>query len=183
MRSLCWRHSCKYQGTRATDKEPFPVQFGDVITSSPAAQKSSCLFLLLLGIITSCFVHSSPSEVFCCLASPLAIKHVPFGLFSRWLSSWMQHPKVHPPSQIESYVFGFFLLGVSTLHYFFLLNSTRFSRVSWFHTQTFCFQETAMILSAMRPGTQPNTSKQGSWSVKRDIPCRKGPPCHHSWQW
>lgn len=110
MRSLCWRHSCKYQGTRATDKEPFPVQFGDVITSSPAAQKSSCLFLLLSGIITSCFVHSSPCEVFCCLASLLAIKHVPFGLFSRWLSSWMQHPKVHPPSQIESHVFFFCLV-------------------------------------------------------------------------
>lgn len=60
---------------------------------------------------------------------------------------------------------GFFLLGVSTSHYFFLLNSTRFSRVSWFHTQTFCFQETAMILSAMRPvpsPTPPNKAPEES---------------------
>lgn len=65
----------------------------------------------------------------------------------------------------------FFLLGISTSNYFFLLNSSKFSRVSWFHSQTFCFQ-----------GAEP-------WpEVKPDQVSSPTPPytvwmsphCHHS---
>jgi len=90
------------EGRQTTDKQPFPLQFGDVIASSPAAQKSSRLFLLLSDIIASRFVHSSPSEGFCCLHLPHPIMHVSFRLFSRRLSSQMLHPQVHSPSQTES---------------------------------------------------------------------------------
>lgn len=142
MRSLCWRHSCKYRGTRSTDKEPFPVQFRGVIASSPADPKSSCLFVLLSSIITSCFVHSSPSEGFCSLAFPIATKQS-FRLFSWWLSSQMQSPTL--PSTLNWILGFFFLLSISALHYFFLLNSSKYNRVSWFHFQTFCFQERSLV--------------------------------------
>lgn len=69
----------------------------------------------------------------------------------------------------------FFLLGISTWCYFFLLNSSKFSRVSWFHSQTFCFQETepwSEVQWDQVPSPTPPNKAPGS--VKREILCRWG---------
>lgn len=56
---------------------------------------------------------------------------------------WVHRCCIPGPCSIPNWIprsAFFFLLGISTSNYFFLLNSSKFSRVSWFHSQTFCFQ-------------------------------------------
>lgn len=77
--------------------------------------------------------------------------------------------------------FFFFLLGISVLHYFFLLNSSKFRRVAWFHSQTFCFQETEpwseVQQDQVTSPTPPNKAPEG---VKKEIPGRVRTRCHRS---
>lgn len=163
MRSLCWRCSCKYRGTRSTDKEPFPVQFGGVIASSPADPKSSCLFVMLSGIITSCFVHSSPSEGFCCLAFPIATKQACFRLFSRWLSSQMHSPT--SPSTLN-WILCFFFCLVFLLHI--ISSSSTLLNITESSGFTLRLSASKKDLKCNETRYRANTSKQGSWK------CQKG---------
>lgn len=76
---------------------------------------------------------------------------------------------------LQSFFLYFFVCLVFLLHIFFLLSSSKFSRVSCFHSQAFCFQETEQWDQVPSP-TPPDKAPQ---SVKREILCRWG-HTHHS---
>lgn len=146
---------------------------------------SSKVFSSVFVAITAlCFVHSSPSDSLCCLGLLHPIKNVSGRLFSRCLSSQVLHPQVHAPSQIESCNLFSFLLGVSTSHYSFLINSSKFSRVSWFHfLQNFCFKKQNHDLKCNQIRYPAQKKKKASECGKKERLCRNEatlPPFHIS---
>lgn len=93
-------------------------------------------------------------------------------------------PQVHAPSQTESLNFGHFSCLVFLLHIISSSSTLPNNRVSWFHSQTFCFQETELQKDQVPSPTPPNTAPG---SVKREMLCRMRPHCtihsNSTWNW